>query len=336
MKKLAVLLPTYNAASYLEESIDSILYQTFSDFDLYVYDDCSTDNTAEIVSKYTDFRVFYKRNNVNMGISKTLNKGLEDLLLHYEYIARMDADDWSYPERFKKQLGYLEQNKEVVLCGTQGYWLKDMSQNPNSGWKYPLNNQYLQRYLLFGASFGHSSVMIRSHFFNQYNLRYSETIATCEDWELWMRVLQFGVACNLPDFLMKYRVLENSNHRSLEKQQQHWLERSKIISNYWSNFGIELSPKQVFDFYYNENEIYKTEFINNCKVFIRAFNKLNEKSSVDLEESEKSSLAYMLARKILNYWRRSGVSRINVIIWVELVSEVRFMSKTKWIKSIIR
>jgi len=336
MKKLAVLLPSYNAAAYLKESIDSILNQTFSEFDLYVYDDCSTDDTAEIVLGYTDPRVFYKKNESNLGISKTLNKGLEALLPHYQYIARMDADDWSYPERFIKQLEYLEENKEIVLCGTQGYWLKDINQNPISGWRYPKRHEYIRLCLLFGASFGHSSVMIRTVFFNKYNLRYSESVATCEDWELWIRVLQLGKSGNLSDFLMKYRVLNNSNHRSIDNQQQHKIEKSKIISNYWSNFAIVLSPKQVFDFYYNENQISKTEFVANCIIFIRSFNQLYKTGSVDLDKNEKRTLAYMLARKILNYWKRTGVSRKNPMIWFVLVIEVRFLNRIKWIKYVIR
>ena len=80
MKKLAVLLPAYNAALYIKASIDSILNQTFHDFDLYIYDDCSTDNTAEIISSYNNSRIFYSKNVANLGIAKTLNKGLDELL----------------------------------------------------------------------------------------------------------------------------------------------------------------------------------------------------------------------------------------------------------------
>ncbi|MBK5208344.1 MAG: glycosyltransferase family 2 protein [Flavobacteriaceae bacterium] len=336
MKKLAVLLPTYNAAPYLKESVDSILNQTFADFDLYIFDDCSTDSTSEILSEYKDTRLHYRKNLKNIGIAKTLNKGLEELLPLYEFIARMDADDWAYPERFKKQLDYLEQHQEVVLCGTQGYWIKDMTQNPISGWKYPVSYEYIKIYLLFAATFGHSSVMIRGYFFNKHNLIYNETISTCEDWDLWIRVAKLGKISNLPDFMMKYRILENSNHRSPQKIYKHLQERSKIISEYWTAFDIELSSEQIFDFYYNEKQISNAEFINNCKVLIQAFNSLYENSCQELSFEEKRSFSYMLARKILNYWKRSKVSRIDAVIWWTIVKEVRFMNKMKLIKSIIR
>lgn len=77
----------------------------------------------------------------------------------------MDADDWCYPERFEKQLEVLESDLELILCGTQGYWLKDIKQNPSEGWTYPVSSEYLNYYLLFGASFGHSSVVLRSELF---------------------------------------------------------------------------------------------------------------------------------------------------------------------------
>lgn len=336
MKKLAVLLPTYNAVSYLKVSIDSILNQTFFDFDLYIYDDCSTDKSQEIILDYKDSRVIYRKNKSNLGIAKTLNLGLQELLPNYEFIARMDADDWAYPERFQKQLDYLNAYKEVVLCGTQGYWLKDINQNPISGWEYPIRYEFIKKYLLFGASFGHSSVIMRSDFFKKYQLRYNEDIRTCEDWELWMRVLQLGKGGNLPYFLMKYRVLENSNHRSVEKLNQHLLERARIISCYWSNFKIELAPELVYDFYYNKRAVSKTEFIRNSKLAIKAFNELYEKSTLDLNDKERGIFGYLLARKILNYWKRSTVSRTDLLIWIELTRAIRFINKVKWIKSLIR
>jgi glycosyltransferase involved in cell wall biosynthesis len=336
MKTLAVLLPTYNAALYINESIDSILNQTYADFDLFVYDDCSTDNTEVLIQSYKDSRVHYIKNQENLGIAKTLNKGLEALLYQYNYIARMDADDWAYPERFKKQLDYLEHHKDIVLCGTQGDWIKDMALNPKSGWEYPVRHDYIKYYLLFAATFGHSSLIIRSDFLKKNALRYNEEIVTCEDWDLWIRVIKLGKAVNLPDFLMKYRILNESNHRSLEKKTQHLQERSKIISEYWRHFKIELSPEQIFDFYYSENAISKTQFMFNCSLLIQVFNTLYQETHQGLNLEEKRNFRYMLARKILNYWKRSKVSRMDPLIWWGIIKEVRFVNKFKLIKSIIR
>lgn len=336
MKKLAVLLPAYNAAAYLNESIDSILNQTFADFDLYVYDDCSTDNTEEIISEYKDNRLFYRKNRVNSGIAVTLNSGLEELLPHYEYIARMDADDWCYPERFEKQIDFLYKNQEIVLCGTQGYWLKDINQNPVSGWEYPTRGEYIWVYLLFGASFGHSSLIFRSEPFQKFNLRYNENIATCEDWDLWIRVAKIGKVTNLPDFMMKYRILENSNHRSSENIKIHLEEKATIISNYWANFGISLKPEEVYDYYYGNQVLSPSNFKIKIKVLIHAFNLLYANVRQNLVLKERRKFSYLLTRRLLDYWKRSEISRFDPMIWIVIVKEVKFMNKIKLLKSIIR
>jgi len=336
MKKLAVLLPTYNAAAYLNESIDSILNQTFADFDLYIYDDCSTDNSADIILGYKDNRLHYRRNIENSGIAKTLNKGLDELLIQYEYIARMDADDWSYPERFEKQIEYLEQNQDVVLCGTQGYWLKDINQNPVSGWKYPVRYEYIKKYLLFAATFNHQSIIFQSKFLIETNLRYDERITTCEDWEMWTRVVKVAKIVNLQDFLVKCRILPFSNHHSPLNKKKHLQERSKIISNYWANFSIALSAEQVFEYYYENKKVSRTEFLKKIKILIHAFNSLYMSTNHNLVLEERKNFSYMLARRILDYWKRSKVSRIDPMIWILIVKEAKFMNKIKLIKSIIR
>jgi glycosyltransferase involved in cell wall biosynthesis len=337
MKKLAVLLPTYNAEAYIKQSIDSLLNQTFNGFDLYIYDDCSTDNTVEIVFSYNDSRIFYRKNEANSGIAATLNKGLDELLPHYEYIARMDADDWAYPQRFEKQLAFLDKQKEIVVCGTQGYWLKDINQNPLTGWEYPVDSEYIKYYLLFAATFGHSAIILRSQDFIKNSLRYDEAIATCEDWELWVRVSKIGKMANLPDFLMKYRILENSNHRSPLKIQRHLEERSAIISDYWSYFDISISSQEVYDLYFSKNKVSKKEFYLNIQKLITAFNVIYYYSlNCNFSLWDRDEFSYMLARKILNYWKRSGRSRLSPLSWLVIVYKVEFMNKIKLVKSIIR
>jgi glycosyltransferase involved in cell wall biosynthesis len=337
MKKLAVLLPTFNAALYIKESIDSILDQTFTNWDLYIYDDCSTDNTAEIVSSYSDPRIFYRKNKENSGIAKTLNKGLDELLPSYEFIARMDADDWAYPQRFEKQLDVLGNQGEIIVCGTQGYWVQDINQNPSAGWEYPIDNEYIKYYLLFAATFGHSSIILRSHDFIENRLRYDETITTCEDWELWVRVSKIGKMTNVPDFLMKYRILEYSNHRSPEKIEKHFEERSKIISEYWKYFNVLISSQEVYDLYFSKKEVSKKEFYIKIKKVITAFNVIYYHSlDQHLSLKDSSDFSYMMSRKILNYWKRSGVSRLSALSWFFILNEVKFMNKVKLVKSIIR
>jgi hypothetical protein len=280
--------------------------------------------------------MFYSKNAANLGIAKTLNRGLDELLPHYEFIARMDADDWAYPQRFEKQLDFLNKNKEIILCGTQGYWLKDINQNPTAGWEYPINSEYIKYYLLFAATFGHSSVVFRSQTIANYNLRYDETITTCEDWELWVRISKIGKMINLPDYLMKYRILENSNHRSSEKISKHLEERSTIICNYWSYFGIPFFEQEIYEFYFGKIPLSRKEFNLKTQKLIHAFNVIYGKTEHNFSIQDRNNFSYLLARKILNYWKRSKISRYNPLIWIMIVDEVKFMNKIKLVKSIIR
>lgn len=335
MKKLAVLMPTYNYAKYLQESIDSILNQTYSNFDLYIYDDYSTDNSKEVIENYSDKRVFYRRNNQNLGISKTLNRGLEELLSNYEFVARMDADDWAFPERFQQQIDFLEKNESVMLCGTQGFWLKNISENLLSGWEYPIRNNYLKLYLLFGASFGHSSIVLRSDFFISNNLKYDENIETCEDWDLWIRVSKKGKVYNLPCFLMKYRIVHTSNHRSEENKKIHLKERAVIISNYWKTFSMDLSPEQVFEYYYSSDENVKYDFENKLKIIVDSFNNLFLNHTKDLKKEDKLKFQYLLTRKISDFWKRSNISRYSPVIWFILLNRIKFIGKARLIKSLL-
>ena len=234
MKVLAVLMPTYNYAHYLDVSISSILNQTFKDFDLYIYDDGSVDNTNEIVNKFTDKRIHYIVNEENIGLSRTLNKGLDALISQYKYIARMDADDWAHPERLEKQFYFMEKNPELGLCGTQGNWLSNFEQPIFESWKYPTNNDELELELLFSASFGHSSVLLRSDILKNNKLKYDISLQSTEDWDLWIKLAQVSKLANLSDFLMKYRIHPASNHRSSYKIKRHFLERAKIIAAYWN------------------------------------------------------------------------------------------------------
>lgn len=329
-------MPTYNAALYLRTSIDSILEQTFTDFDLYIYDDCSSDNTAIIVSSYNNPRVFYRRNLENLGIAKTLNKGLEELLPQYEYIGRMDADDYAFPERFEKQIEFMQSNVDIAVCGTQGYWLENLDDNPSKGWVYPINPSYINYYLLFAATFGHSSVVLRAKSFRDSGLRYDESIVTCEDWDLWIRVAKMGKMANLPDFLMKYRIVENSNHRDTSTYELHLQERSKILAKYWRSFDIPLSEQEIFEFYYSVNTISKTEFKQKIKLLIQSFNSLYSLASQQIASADKNELSYLLARKVLSYWKRAQKSRSNATHWLSIITSAKFRNKLKLVKNLMQ
>jgi glycosyltransferase involved in cell wall biosynthesis len=336
MKTLAVLLPTYNAASYLKDSINSILNQTFEDFHLHIYDDFSDDDTEDIVTNYDDKRIFYQKSKENLGIAKTLNKGFDDLLPNYKYIARMDADDWSYPQRLELQLKMFEEDTELIMCGTQGYWLTDLDRIPLVNWKYPVEYNALKLNLLFSGSFGHSSVMFDSEFLLKNKIRYNDSIETCEDWELWSRILMLGKAMNSSEFLMKYRILPFSNHRNPNTRELHLKERSEIIVKQWFNFGFVVNRNDIYSFYYSKQKLEGNEFKRVLSLFIKLFNDINYTEISKISKESQIYFRYRFVRNILNFWRNSGISRFSPEIWLLIISKVKFVNKFTLLRNILR
>ncbi|GAB5564471.1 MAG: glycosyltransferase family 2 protein [Winogradskyella sp.] len=336
MKTLAVILPTYNAAHFLEDAIASLLNQTYNSFDIYIIDDCSTDHTKEVVNSFEDSRVNYVKNKKNLGLASTLNLGLELLVKQYKYIARMDADDWAYPDRFQKQIAYLEKNQNIAVCGTQGNWVKSFEEESSTLWKYPFNHEELKYHLLFTACFGHSSVVFRSSFLIENNIKYNEYIKTCEDWDLWTRIIRLGNMANLPDYLMKYRIVQTSNHRSEENQRMHLKERSEVISNHWKSFGIECEREFIYDAYFDVTNQSKEEVKIRLLKLIDMSNRLCKRATNDLNLVQKKRLTYRLLRIIKRTWQQAEVPLLAIDIWFFILRDIKFTSMFNTLKTILK
>lgn len=335
MKTLAVILPTYNAAHYLKTAIDSVLNQSFSDFHLYIFDDCSTDSTKTIIEVYNDHRIFYQKNHQNYGIAKTLNLAFSLLQDKYMFLARMDADDWCFPERFEKQLAYLNQNPDIAMCGTQGYWVRNIDFTPKNPYKIPCTSLGIKINLLFSASFGHSSIIFRSNFLKKHKVLYNETIKTCEDWDLWTDIIKHSEVANLDLFLMKYRVLENSNHRTAKNLERHTKERCAIISKHWLSFNVVFSPEDIKYYYYEDSLEPSGTFMINLNKLISQFNKLY--LEIDkISNEEKARLSYKLIRFIIEYRKRKHQLRFSLSQSLILFKNIKFVSSFQLLKQLMR
>lgn len=200
---ISVLMPAYNAAAYIREAIDSILTQTFTDFEFVIINDGSTDTTEEIILSYSDERIKYYANESNMGIVKTLNRGID--LCRGKYIARMDADDVSLPDRLEKQVHRLEANPQIVACGTLYAIYGDQRQTPVD---VATDVQDIRYDMAIYCQFAHSTMMIRKDTLNQYKLRYREEYKCAEDYKLWTELLKYGDIINIPEILGYIRQCE--------------------------------------------------------------------------------------------------------------------------------
>lgn len=208
---VTVLMPVYNAAKYLREAIDSILNQTLTDFEFLIIDDGSADTSVDIINSYSDTRIRLVKNKFNLGISKTLNRGIE--MASSELIARMDADDISYPGRLQKQFDYFQNNPECALLSTWARMITEDNEHIRTE-KYRSRLHYYN--LTFECWMYHPTVMYtRTAVMDvgMYNIPYAE------DFELfWQLSRKYKIAC-LEEVLIDYRVTSQSLHQVTRKKE---------------------------------------------------------------------------------------------------------------------
>jgi glycosyltransferase involved in cell wall biosynthesis len=210
---VSVILPAYNAGTFLREAITSILNQQFTDFECILIDDGSTDDTAAIIRSFADPRIVYSKNERNRGLIFSLNKGID--MARGVYIARMDGDDISLPERLEKQVRYLEQNPEVPLLASV-IELIDEQGNPLGYWnddKKAVTPQQIRNRLPRYNCLAHPSVTGRAELFRKYKYNPKQQDGV-EDYDFWLRMSADGLPIHkLNEVLLKYRVVTNSLSR---------------------------------------------------------------------------------------------------------------------------
>lgn len=227
--RVSVVMPVHNAAPYVREAVDSMLGQTFGDFELIVVDDGSTDGSAEIVKAITDPRIRLIAQS-NQGIAAALNNGVA--AARGEFIARMDADDVSMPERLAKQVAHLDAHPEVGLLGT---WAEivDADGKRIGAFEHPTSHARIRHDLLFDTPFAHPTMMIRRALFNSAG-GYDSDPAIFEDHDLWRRMITRTKGANLPEHLLRYRRLPNSLSHHPERRMDRVAElRHRIVLSWY-------------------------------------------------------------------------------------------------------
>ncbi len=202
MPSVTVLMPVYNAQSHLRQAIDSILAQTYTDFEFLIINDCSTDSSREIITSYADPRIRLVDNERHLGLTVTLNRGLQ--LAEGDLIARQDADDLSHPRRLEKQARFLQNHPEVSLLGSQGRVI-DQQGNYLGPLDRSQNHVSIRWYLLFDNSFIHTSVVFRRKVVWDELSGYDEAFSYCQDYDLWSKIVFDYSVSNLADRLVDYR-----------------------------------------------------------------------------------------------------------------------------------
>jgi glycosyltransferase involved in cell wall biosynthesis len=216
--KVSVLIPAYNAEKYLGEAIDSLLNQTFTDFECIIIDDCSTDSTWKIIQKYAkkDKRIRPFKNEKNLKLSATLNKGID--LCWAKYIARMDADDWCYPDRLEKQYDVISKNLKIGIVGGS---MEVCNENLEKQYirTYYIQDKDIRANLFKHSPFCHPSIMVRKE--AVLDQQYNELLNDAEDYDLYFRIGKNWEFANYEDTVLKYRISSAQVSTKKAKRQQY-------------------------------------------------------------------------------------------------------------------
>lgn len=212
---VSVVVPIHNGAQWLGQTLDSLFAQTYSHFEVVLVNDASTDNLREVLASFHDARLRVVHLQKNVGVSAARNQGIE--LAKGEFIAFCDADDLCQPQRFERQLTFLEQHPDIGLCGSAFSCFDTQDRETVIN---PASDEEIRKALMQGNCFGLSTIMARAGIFKA--ARFDETLYVAEDYELWTQLAASGVRLsNLPESLIRYRLhaQQASRHKSAKLDQ---------------------------------------------------------------------------------------------------------------------
>jgi glycosyltransferase involved in cell wall biosynthesis len=237
--KVSVVMSVYNGALYLREAIDSILNQTFKDFEFIIINDYSSDNSEEILKEYAekDKRVKVITNKFNLGLTKSLNIGIKES--QGRYIARMDADDIAYPERLQKQINFLENNLDYGVVGAFAKVINDKGESVDN-FEYEETDREIKNSLIKWNSIIHPLAFMRKSVLNKV-CGYDESFKYAQDYDLWLRLSKKTKFINLPEYLLYYRISDKSITGSKNKEQALCAMRARwnaIKNGYYSPLNV--------------------------------------------------------------------------------------------------
>jgi len=322
-------MPAYNASQFIKDAIESILVQTFRDFEFIIINDGSTDNTESIIRSYNDERIKYIKNEKNLGLIASLNKGLN--IAAGTYISRMDADDIALPERLKLQLDYFNKFPDTIAVGSDYFLLqnKKLSRVKNVN-----DSDYLKGILLFSPCFCHPSVMFKKEISGKV-AEYKREYLHAEDYKMWTDLSLTGKFGNVNVPLLKYRAHNSQISYNNRLAQQKISER--IREEYYEQLGFSLSNGELRALHIVGNNVFITseEILRDIDKALLSLKKQNE--------SLKKFNTLSFERLLLKFWSDScgytnlGMRAFRIFLSSRLSASASFSLRFKVLaKSIIR
>lgn len=239
MPRVSVFMPVYNAEHYLNESIDSILNQSYSDFEFVILNDGSTDRSAEVIQSYTDKRIRFIDNPKNLGLIASLNIGLE--ICKGIYIVRMDQDDFSLPQRIEKQVRFMDENPEYGLIGC---WFEDFGENIETKVvRYSSDDTHIRIRHLYQTHIAHPTAVLRKSVIDEHNLRFNPELVHGEDFAFWVQMSAYCKLSNYPEMLVRKRDHPRNISNKYAQTQQETC--AKVKQKQFEKMGLTISREEI-------------------------------------------------------------------------------------------
>ena len=321
--KISLIMSVYNGEDYIGEALDSVLGQSFAEWELVVINDCSTDSTGEILKKYEelDQRIKVHTNETNLRLPSSLNKALS--LSNGKYIARMDADDICLPDRLEKQYAFMEENPDVALSSCRFMTLKN-GVISSGGCGGRCDFESIKGLLLVTNPILHPGIIAKAEVIKK--LGYDKNFTCTEDMELWTRFVINGYKVEiLPEYLMIYRLHDKQITGTTLKTQR---EEIKTVQKAYFSHVLEVMDAEKDEFYIDGVYFRRNTDTKKLLALCKWMKKANAKSGA----IDKYALKYAMLEIIAEY-KRCGVSKAEIVKAMMslglpfLVSEIRDRKK---------
>lgn len=318
---VSILMPCYNAEKYVEESMNSILRQTYTNVEIIAINDCSTDRTKEILQVLAkgDSRITLVNNEKNLKLIETLNKGVS--LCKGDYIARMDADDIALPTRIEKEVDFLERHKDHDIVSTLFYAFRSENPGKRDLHHSPLIDDELRAYMLFKSGICHPAVMIRKRVFTELGLKFESEYLHVEDYALWSEAIYKTKIANINEPLLLYRV-HQSQVSSLNEDLQ-TENKKKVFKIHCRHLGLPIDD-DFLDIYASVAECVPIQssfkYLERCEAFMLDLIRLNR-------EKHFCSSGYLECLLSIHWLRLCANSRLGLRVLGRLKKSSLYVEK---------
>ena len=331
MHKLTIVTPVYNGEKFLEETIESVLNQTFTDFKYILLNDNSTDSSLSILEKYAakDNRIMIVNKEENVGPANLRNEGIA--LAETNFVALIDADDIAMPTRFEKQIKVLEANEKLGLCGT---WFTIFGDKKEKVIRHSVTHDELKVQMLNNCGIGNPTVMLRKNLLG--DIKFDNQFVPAEDYGLFCEFINVAEFYNIPESLLRYRW--HPNNISQTKVEN--LRKSEVLikKRQLENLGIQADNKD-FQYFINAVSLKRKLTFEEIKETIKAA-KILKKNNLKLQYCNQNLLENHIDKTILRTIRNAKKYSFNYFKYLKnesgYFSKMKFMDKVSlFFKSIV-